>query len=385
MGLRRQLTALALGLGLVPAAAWADVEVKPILQVTTEERYDDDVLLRTESGAGEFITKVSPQLGLDLKRPSWSFEGWYAADLLYAAESGQTDVDHRARLDIKDKTSERNTVSVDGQLWRVTDPTSLPRIGVAVEPWPILYGTATLTDAYWLTRRLQLETGYHFEGAQVYQPDRPAAFLNQPHATLWYSLDERTSVGAEYRFQEFQFGGEVDHANSPAAAFKYRLTRETTFEAKAGPVFWAENNTGQTGLIPRGMVDLERTAGPLETAIEAGHDLVGASGFTAVLWADFASAVISYKLWGPLHRLRLFGGAAYFRNGYATNAAPWELGPVAGSAQGYSAYGGAEWRVNPMFAVQGAANRIAQIGGAVNGEADMTRDIVAFRLVITPL
>jgi hypothetical protein len=297
--------------------------------------------------------------------------------------SGRTDVDHRARLDLKDKTSERNELKATAQVWRVSDPTSLPRLGMAATLSPILYGKAQVSDRYLVTRRLELEPGYKFEGAQVYEPGRPPGLVHSPYLDDWYHLSERTAVGLDYRFQYFSFGPEADHANAGFAAYRYRVTRELTLTARAGPVFWKRNVSGEAGTIPAANVALERQAGPWDLATEVGHDLVGASGFTAVLWADYAALTSTYRFSGSLRRWRVFGAAAYFRNGYADRG--WRLGPMDDTSQGYAVDGGIEWRPNPTFAFQGTADRISQLGGNIYGGGQVVRDIVAVRLVVTAL
>jgi hypothetical protein len=128
----------------------------------------------------------------------------------------------------------------------------------------------------------------------------------------------------------------------------------------------------------RGQV--EHGLGPLEVALEAGHDLVGASGFSSVLWADFATLTVSYRFFAAWRGVRVFGAASYFRNGHADQA--WVPGPIAGTAQGYAGEVGVEWKLNTVFALQGTADRIEQLGGAVYGGGDLARDIIAVRLVI---
>src|SRR5260370_22683522 len=87
--------------------------------------------------------------------------------------------------------------------------------------------------------------------------------------------------------------------------------------------------------------------------LDMGHAIVGARGFTNVRWGDYGSLALSYKISEPF---RIFGAAAYFRNGFAPNRdwTAFNFGtPHSGTAQGYRVGGGLEWRGRGVVSVLG--------------------------------
>ena len=56
----------------------------------------------------------------------------------------------------------------------------------------------------------------------------------------------------------------------------------------------------------------------------------------------------------------------------------------AGSAQGYALAAGLEWKVNGALALKLQGDRYAQFGAAVTGAADLSRNVVSARVVVTP-
>src|SRR5260370_24304819 len=131
---------LAFAMLLIGARAAGETQVVPTLRLAAEERYDDDALLRTSpQGAGQMITKLSPQIGLNVSDETLETGGWYAADFLFRHGSHTTDLDHRAALTFDNKFS--RTFELDSQLnfWPVCDPTALPPPRLAHPPSPLTY------------------------------------------------------------------------------------------------------------------------------------------------------------------------------------------------------------------------------------------------------
>ena len=386
---RARAGCVAFAMLLIGARAAGETQVVPTLRLSAEERYDDDALLRSSpQGAGQMITKLSPQIGLNVSDETLETGGWYAADFLFRHGSHTTDLDHRAAYTFDKKFS--RTFELDSHLnfWRVSDPTALPRLGMARSLSPIMYGRGQVSAKIGLSERLWLHPGYRFEGAKIYEPGRPGGTAHTPFVELWYRITRRADLGAEYRFQYFGFGPQSADANGIFAAYRYRLARHTVFTAHAGPVFFREYATGgNRGFLP--MVQLELThgiGGRFDIGLAIGHDIVGATGFTNVLWADYGSLALSYKISEPF---RIFGAAAYFRNGFAPNNdwTAFNFGtPRAGTSQGYSVGGGLEWRASSVVSVQGAFERFDQVAApdALAG-VNLSRNIGSIRLVLTAL
>jgi len=159
--------------GLMVWAAKAGAEIVPTLKLAVEERYDDDRLLLTnpQGNGGQMVTKVSPIIGLDVKERTFNAHSFYAADLYIHSADGSTGLDHRAMIDFRDELSHRFALDSKLEVWRVSDPTSLPRGGLARTLSPILYGSGELAGSERLTRRTTLRVGYRFEGVKIYDPD----------------------------------------------------------------------------------------------------------------------------------------------------------------------------------------------------------------------
>jgi len=378
---------IAIALFACAVNASAETAFLPTLKLGLEERYDSDFLLRQDNpqGTGQLITKIAPQIGLDVKDHTLNATSFYASDVYFRHGSSVTGVDHRGALEIKKETS--RTTEVDGKvkIWRVSDPTSLPRLGLAREISPILFGTAEVIGAIRLSARTTLRAGYLFEGVKVYETDRGVpAFLNAPYVETWYRATRRTEIGAEYRFQYFSLGGSRADSHALAAAYRYHFTRHSHLTARAGPVLYEDRaDSSRTGWLPRVNLEFVQDLPHFQIALVAGHDLTGASGFSAAFWADYASLYLTYKVSKPLG---VFGGASYYRNGRAPNQGLWVFDSRAGNgtSQGYAVGGGLEWRIARYLALQGALYRIAQVAGP-SGGVDLSRNIASVRMVLTAL
>jgi hypothetical protein len=375
---------LAAGLTLLaPAAVRAD-PVEPILRLAAEQRYDDDQLLTNGPNApGAFLTKIMPQVGLKLNQATVKFEGFYGADLLIRDSRGaEVILDHRAALDLHADTSRTSHIDGLAQFWDTSDPLSLPRQGLARTLARTLYGRAELGWRERVAPRWILRLSYRFEGAQVYEPDHPAGFLNSPAVELAYRLSRRAELGAEYRFQLFNFGPDNATAHSPALVYRYRLTRSVNFRASGGAAFYRERaHPEKNGIVPRFELGLsQRVTRRLDWIITVGHDLVGASGFSTAVWADYASGTGSYQL---LEKLRIFAVGSFFRNGTVPNVGVFPLGwNHDGVAAGYGLGGGVEWRFNRYVAAQATYDRLDQVGGVDIAQTPITRNVVAARLIV---
>ena len=126
----------------------------------------------------------------------------------------------------------------------------------------------------------------------------------------------------------------------------------------------------------RGVIDRA-----LGRAGRARRVLVGASGFSTAVWADYSSLTLS---WQVLEKLRLFGYGSFFRNGPMPNIGvfPLKVDQEKGVAAGYGVGAGAEWRFNRFVAVQASYDRLDQVGSVDPAQTSLTRNIVAARLTV---
>jgi hypothetical protein len=372
----KQVRVGAAALLLASGVAGADVTA-PLLRLTAEQRYDDDLLLRTDAAGlqGQTLTKLTPQLGLSSKGPAGTFEAWYAADFMYRETTGVARLDHRGALEWKRRLSQRTDVLVDLRLYRVSDPTSLPRVGIARSLSPVSYGKVAATLGTRLSQRWSLKVGLAAEGAQVDEPGRPPGAVVAPSVEAWWRAGRRDAVGAEVRLQAFAYGEDTSTAPGVFAGYRRDLSRGLSLTLKGGPILYRAQD-GQMRGVPRITAELAQELGQVDLGLVAGNDLVGASGFTDALWAQFGSAFVN---WRATRVLRFYGVANVYRNGPALT--PLDGGAAEGVGTGYALEAGADWSWTRFANVQGAFTRISQVG---TGAADLARNIVAVRLVLHP-
>lgn len=399
--LRSSLTVTASVTALiVPALAAAGVVLEPSAQVIVEQRYDDDVRTLAMDRAvlgpsGQLMSRLTPQLGLNLRDPTLTVESTYALDVTYRHGSGRTTFDHRGQFTLDKRLTDRLAVDSELRVWRVSDPTSLPRLGMAPAFSPVLFGRFDAGASYRATRRLTLRPLYRFEGAHIEEDPlgatagvaaRGSGYSHSPAIEGWFRLDGRAEVGADYRLQYFVFmpreglGNELAHSHGISAAFRYRLFKRVGLTARAGPTAFARGGLGAGGytLVPRLQLDLHRDGEFFDLSLSAGHDLVGASGFTSAVWADYASVMGAWRFWRPL---RLFAAASFFRNGTAPQVGWTELG-TARVPTGYSVGGGAEWEAMRNLSFLLSVTRHAQLGflDRMDPAAQLELNIVSLRL-----
>lgn len=372
--------ATAAVLGCAPAAL-AGTIIEPRARVSLEERYDDDFRLNTPGQAGgQMMTKVSPRVGLDAKDETLHFESFYATDFLARHGSGELSFDHRGGLKLDKLLTRELKVEAVGAIYRVTDPTSLPRESVARSTQPVLYGTGKLYVSDKVSRQVELGTGYAFEGVRELVPGSTAGFVHTPFVEAWLHTSRRLTLGAEYRYQAFLFGNRMDQAHGIFGALRYRLTRHTTATVRAGPVAYYGQD-GTQGYLPRVKLELLHETVPFDLGLIAGHDLVGASGFTTAVWADYAGLTFTERF---SQRLSLYGAASFFRNGQAPNVEAFQLTPGTSMSQGYALSAGLEFKLTRNLAMQAAFDRIAQVGmGEVAAGVNLTRNVGAVRFHMT--
>lgn len=354
-----------------PASGGAQLE--PRLRITAEARYDGDgAALPLDSGRGQLMSKLMPQAGLSLSGPTFRVRSWYSPDLLFRHGSGTFSVDHRGSLTLRKTLSDRAWMDGGLRLWRVSDPTSLPRLGLAQALAPVLYGRGEVSSHLRVTDRWTAGLGYALEGTFVEDGGADAGWMHAPYADAWYRLSRRTDLGLEYRLQYFTLGPEDTLAHAFTGALRHRFTRQIYALLRAGPGFYGIPGEWTWWPFPRASLEIGRDGEHVDFSLTAGHDLVGASGFAPALWADYASARIEWRVAAPV---RLYAAASYHRNGRAPDLTWTPFGGVHGS-EGYAVGGGMEWRLRRGLSVQLGADRYSQIG--------LTRNAVAVRVVAVP-
>ena len=359
------------------ASAGAAVKLTPALRLGLEERYDHDHLLPVSPiGDGILMTKLTPEGGLSLESRTLNSTVHYAAALIVRHGGGSTTLDHRGELTLHHQPSRRSQIDLLVRLWRVSDPTSLPRIGLAWTPSPVFYGEGDLSGSLRLLPRWTGRVGYRFESTYFLVGEKHLGLMHAPFAEAWYAASRRAELGLGYRFQYFVFEGQPARAHTAFARYRYRLSRLATLNVRGGPVWFDQVDRG--GVLPAISLDLEWAGERLNLAFAVGHDLAGASGLTAALWADHARVLAS---WRASAQVQLQGGAMAYRNGLAPAEGFNPLGGGA-SAFGYAVGAAVEWRPSRSLSGRLSVDRVSQIGSAGMGVPPLSHNIVSARVLV---
>lgn len=374
-----QLKRLFITVALLGAThAVGGVQLEPSLRIFAEERYDDDPLLgEIGQPTGLLMSKLTPQLGLQVSDPTLKVDSWYALDFTLRHGSGNTTFDHRGMLEVDKRFTDRLRLDTDLRIWRVSDPTSLPRAGMARSLAPVFYGRAEGAFSYQLTRRLTARAGYRFEGLQILEAGGGVGMKHEPFVESWLGLTPRSQLGADYRMQYFLFEDENAVAHGVGAAWRYRLTRQINLALRAGPSFFSRNGES-FAVVPRVQLDLNRDGRFFDVSFSAGHDLVGASGFTSAQWADYASL---HGDWRLLRTVRLYLMTSAYRNAAAPDENWTSLDPTVVS-MGYALGGGVEWQAYRNLSFTLSVDRISQFGSPTRaaGAERLERNIASLRM-----
>jgi hypothetical protein len=149
---------------------------------------------------------------------------------------------------------------------------------------------------------------------------------------------------------------------------------------RGGPVSFLGED-GRRGVLPRVKLELLHERETFDMGFVLGHDLVGASGFSNTLWADYAGLTFNKHF---SNRVRLYGAASFFRNGRAPNEDALSFNVGQNVSQGYALSAGLVFEVNRYVSMQAAVDRIAQVGmDEVAAGVNLDRNVAAIRLHMT--
>jgi hypothetical protein len=381
--MRRVSRKLGKGLALL-GLLWAteahgSTRAKPLVEVSAEQRYDgyDGAEgVANDLGANEYYTKVSPKVGFTLGGEELKLQAWYAADALYKAVRGTTGLDHRAHFLLQANTGPRTEVHSDAGFWKVQDPTSLPRLGVAQINRDVVYGSAALGGSYHFAEKWRVELDNRAEVAQILGVGLPVTVTETPIVALRHYFTERLNGAVHYRYQAFLgLPSVVGQGQTALASLDYRLSHTWTGRVQGGPAVYVGAH-GHATPLPSAEGALDYHGEYSEFDLVAGHDLVGSLGYAVAAWADYGQATWAYHPW---RNWRFYAGVGAFRNGLAP------AGP--GNFLGYSLGGGGAYSFTRDMSVELAGQRISQLatGADVLGQAvNVNRNIAAVRLTWAP-
>src|SRR5688572_17030784 len=105
---------------LCSCSAWAANDLSPLLSLGFEQRYDDGLESELGARAGvPFLSKISPQGGIELSGPLTSGEIWYAPDFTFRLGGGGRSVDHRGAFSLERTLTARAVLELDVRAFRV--------------------------------------------------------------------------------------------------------------------------------------------------------------------------------------------------------------------------------------------------------------------------
>ena len=341
-----------------------------------EERYNDassSTLL-----GGQLLSRVTPQPGVSWRRANTDVLAWYAADLLIRHGSGTVGVDHRSQLRANHAFNRTLRVNSTTGVWRVSDPTSLPRPGLANALLPIVYGRSDWQFEKDASARLKAQFNYRFEGAQLLGTGQRPGFYHAPAVALLWAPSARTTHSLEYRTQVFHEPSQRAWAHGLLASVQHSFNRRWNASVGAGPLYVLDGtNETASGFLPRIFLDVRRVGLHSRLEFSAGQDLIGASGLSAVLWAQYLSV---YSSWALSRNLRIYFVANYFRNAQPQlNSAGFAQGKMPLS-EGYLGGLRFEWRLLPSLTAMATVDRLDQRAAG----AMFASNLGGIRLVFTP-
>jgi len=352
------------GAGLLFAAvAGASPQHRAVLGLALEERVDDGALA---SGGAELMSKLSPEVGYELKSEQRDLTAAYDADLIHHLVAGNVGLDHRGRLRYRDEPTERLELHLDATLYRVEDSSTLPRFGVARTQSAALWLKGELALDYRLSHRDTAELGYRTEATRLYANGLPLTSVHALAGEVRREVGRRLELGVRYRAQLFTAGlTPRAHTHAVSGTLRFTLARHTFLAVDAGPVLFAAS--GLRSVTPRVGAELGYEARGVELGVVGGRDYVGAAGFATAIWADYVQVAAAWKV---SRAVSLNAAGGLYRNGVAP------AGPV--DAQGWGAGAGFEWRFAKELSAELSYNRISQLGtAAVPG---LSRNIASARL-----
>lgn len=345
------------------AAASAAPVQRPILGIAVEERFDDALV---HEGRSEVMTRLSPEIGYELKSEILDLSAAYTADVTHHLVAGNFGVDHRARASYKGRPGERLRLHADGMLYRVEDSSTLPRFGIANALSPALWIRGSAGLEFLLSSRDTLALAYSAEATHLFFGGLPLNVAQSLAPEFKRRVSPRLDLGLRYRAQLFTAGTATpSHSHAASGFLRYALARHIFVAADAGPALFWVGGAGQ--VVPRFGARLGYEARGLEVSILGGRDILGASGFATAIWADTVQAAAAWKV---SRALTLDAAGGLYRNGVAPS------GPT--DAKGWGAGVGLEWRFARGFFAGASYNRISQFGTAP--AAGLSRNIASARL-----
>jgi hypothetical protein len=330
MGARRLGVAAVWAALLIPAARpAAETVVEPIARLSLEGGYDSNVLYLGQGG--DRTGRISPDLGLKLHDPLWSFTAAYGGDYLVYQDRASGGIwNHRASLLLDAKPTRRLEIGGNLRGAYAVDPIGLAQMGIFRTGQDSAWTLQGRGRASWRAQP-KLDLALTFTERTVLFADRTGAAMHAPGLEALWRLDHRLSLGAGYAlgvFQDFNpAGNSLAFSHGVRALARYQFARHIEADAYAGPA--AFTGPDGNGIVPEVGMELLVTERVFDLRTTLAHGL--GIGSTA------RPGLVDSLEFGAVRRLgRTFdvrGDGGIWRSGVAPSGAHATLGyAVSGEA-----------------------------------------------------
>ncbi len=258
MGTSRRLGKAALCAAVLLAAtrSGASTVVEPIARLTLEGGYDSNALY--DGSGSDRLGRISPDVGVRLRDHTWDLRLVYGGDWVYYERLAPKGFwNHRGLLQLDARPTRRVHVEAEGHGFVTFDQIGLSLMGVfrtGRNSATILQGRGRVE--YRAERSVDV-AGSYLERSVIFG-DGTGGAMHQPGVEVLYHWDPPLLLGGAYALSVFQeldpAGQNVSFAHALRGRMIYRLTRELTVDAYAGPAMW--HRPGDYAVVPEAAVQL---------------------------------------------------------------------------------------------------------------------------------
>jgi hypothetical protein len=273
----------------------------------------------------------------------------YGVDLYhYASRDDQSVVNQRGAVHLHSRLSPRTELELDGLVSFAPDPIGLARLGYVVADGDALLWRGDAKLSWRSTPRLTLAATFRERAARL---AGSGTALHAPGAEAAWRLDERTEVGASYRFNHFRAIGDATgrggNAHEALAFGRWRWTRRLSLEAEAGPALW--NGREGPAVVPVAGATLIASGRPGDLRVSARHGI----GINALARSSLTDALEAGFAWRVRRTIVLRGDGGLWHGGLMPDGD--------GATTGYGISGELAWLVGAGLEVGLGASRFARI------------------------
>ena len=189
-----------------PAIGKSRVELLPMITVTQE--YDDNIFLDKTDTEADYLTTISPQIGISIASETDTFQLTYAPTFVYYSNhSEENTVRHRSTLDLGQNIGKFFRLSLTDTYYRTDEPFEADRETQTVRRNRNLYerNDANLSLDYRFGSGDSLSMGYRHSILENEDPTIDDAIERGPSASLSHQLSSGNSVSISIQYTEAEF------------------------------------------------------------------------------------------------------------------------------------------------------------------------------------